>query len=426
MTAGLYRSVMRVAAAGATVAARVPGLPAGWRAVGDRLGRLAPDERAAASSAPALWIHAASVGELTAVRPLLAQLRTRFPGRLVAVSTLTRTGLALARELPDVHIAFLLPLDAPGPIRGLLRTLRVEAFFFTETEIWPTLLSALAESRVPAIMVSGRISERTLARARWLRPLYRGALGTVTCCMQTDDDAARIVALGADPRRVQVAGSLKFDAEAAEPPADVRTVGALLEGRKVVVAGSTHEGEEAILVDVLMRLGLGHPGLLLLLAPRHPERFDGVAATIAAHDVPLVRWSALVAGAGTVPQTAGVVLLDTVGVLAHCYALGQVAFVGGSLVPVGGHNLLEPAALGLPVLTGPHSFSAAEVARLLLAAGAARTVRDADELAAAVTELLRDPAGRRRLGAIGREAVERNRGALGRLLELIDPLLQRA
>lgn len=426
MTAGLYRSVMRVAAAGATVAARVPGLPAGWRAVGDRLGRLAPDERAAASSAPALWIHAASVGELTAVRPLLAQLRTRFPGRLVAVSTLTRTGLALARELPDVHIAFLLPLDAPGPIRGLLRTLRVEAFFFTETEIWPTLLSALAESRVPAIMVSGRISERTLARARWLRPLYRGALGTVTCCMQTDDDAARIVALGADPRRVQVAGSLKFDAEAAEPPADVRTVGALLEGRKVVVAGSTHEGEEAILVDVLMRLGLGHPGLLLLLAPRHPERFDGVAATIAAHDVPLVRWSALVAGAGTVPQTAGVVLLDTVGVLAHCYALGQVAFVGGSLVPVGGHNVIEPARHSRPVLVGPHTKNAGPVVERLLAAGGGMRVSTADQLALALDHLLAEPERAHDMGLRAWAASQTGQGAVERHMKIIATVLESA
>jgi 3-deoxy-D-manno-octulosonic-acid transferase len=401
-------------------------LPAGWRGVGDRLGRLAPDERAAASSAPAMWIHAASVGELTAVRPLLAQLRTRFPGRLVVVSTLTRTGLALARDLPDVHVALLLPLDAPGPIRGLLRTLRLEAFFFTETEIWPTLLTALAHERVPAIMVSGRISERTLSRARWLRPLYRSALATVTCCMQTEEDAARIIALGADPRRVQVAGSLKFDAEAVEPPAEVQVVAALVAGRKVVVAGSTHDGEETIVLDVLQKLALGHPGLLLLLAPRHPERFDGVAAAVTARGLPLVRWSALVAGTGAVPAEAGVILLDTVGVLAHCYALGQVAFVGGSLVPVGGHNVIEPARHSRPVVVGPHTKNAGPVVERLLAAGGGMRVGTADQLALALDHLLAEPERAHDMGLRAWSAAQTGQGAVERHMKIIATVLESA
>jgi 3-deoxy-D-manno-octulosonic-acid transferase len=423
MTGGVYRTVMRLAAVGATVASVVPGR---WRGVGDRLGRLAADERAAASSAPALWIHAASVGELTAVRPLLAQLRTRFPGRLVVVSTLTRTGLALARDLPDVHVAFLLPLDAPGPIRKLLKAIRVEAFFFTETEIWPTLLAALAQHRVPAIMVSGRISERTMARVRWLRPLYRTALATVTCCMQTDEDAARIVALGADPRRVKVAGSLKFDAEAAEPPADVQAVGALLAGRTVVVAGSTHEGEETILVDVLQRLALGHPGLLLLLAPRHPERFDGVADAIAARGVPLVRWSALAAGTGAVPEAAGVILLDTVGILAHCYALGRIAFVGGSLVPVGGHNVIEPARHSVPVIVGPHTKNGGPVVERLIAAGGGMRVGTADQLALALDHLLAEPERAHDMGLRAWSAAQTGQGAVERHMKIIATVLESA
>ncbi len=426
MTAGVYRAVMRLASAGATVASFLPGLPARWRGVGDRLGRLAPDERAAASSAAAMWIHAASVGELTAVRPLLAQLRTRFPGRLVVVSTTTRTGLALARDLPDVHLAFLLPLDAPGPMRSLLRTFRLDAFFFTETEIWPTLLTALAHERVPAIMVSGRISERTLARARWLRPIYRTALATVTCCMQTDADAARIIALGADPRRVQVAGSLKFDADVAEAPADVRTVGALLDGRTVVVAGSTHEGEETILADVLVKLGLGHPGLVLLLAPRHPERFDGVADAIAARGVPLVRWSALVAGTGTVPDQACVVLLDTVGQLAHCYALGQVAFVGGSLVPIGGHNVIEPARHSRPVLVGPYTQNAGPVVERLLAANGGMRVGTPDQLALALDHLLAEPERAHDMGLRAWSAAQTGQGAVERHMKIIATVLESA
>lgn len=426
MTTGVYRNLMRLASAGATVASWVPGLPPKWRGVGDRLGRLAPDERAAASSAPAMWIHAASVGELTAVRPLLAQLRTRFPGRLVVVSTMTRTGLALARDLPDVHLAFLLPLDAPGPVRAILRAFRFEAFFFTETEIWPTLLTALAHDGIPAIMVSGRISERTVARARWLRPLYRSALATVTCCMQTEDDAARIVALGADPRRVQVAGSLKFDAEAAEPPVAVRAVGALLAGRAVVVAGSTHDGEETILVDVLTKLSLGHPGLVLLLAPRHPERFDGVAQAIVARDVPLVRWSALAAGTAAVPDVACVVLLDGVGILSHCYALGQVAFVGGSLVPIGGHNVIEPARHSRPVLVGPHTQNAGPVVERLLAAGGGMRVSTAAQLALVLDHLLAEPERAHDMGLRAWSASQTGQGAVERHMKIIATVLESA
>jgi 3-deoxy-D-manno-octulosonic-acid transferase len=420
----VYRGVMGGAALAAGVASVVPGVPERWRAAGERLGRLEAGDRAAASSMPALWVHAASVGELTAVRPLLAALRERFPGRLAVVTTLTRTGLALARTLPEVHLAFLFPLDAPGPVARVLDTLRVEAFFFTETEIWPTTLTALAERRIPALMVSGRISERTVARARWLRPLFQTALETVTCCMQTPEDAARVIALGADPRRVQVAGSLKFDAGSAEPPPGLERLRALLGDRPVVVAGSTHEGEEAILLDVVQRLALGHPGLVLVLAPRHPERLDGVAAQVTARGLPLVRWSALPPAA--LPDGATVVLLDAMGVLAHAYALGRVAFVGGSLVPVGGHNVLEPARASRPVLVGPHTENAAEVVERLVAAGGAMRAASADGLALELDHLLADPARAREMGRRAWSAAQTGQGALERHLKIIAARLESA
>lgn len=420
----VYRGVMRGTALAAGVASVLPVLPEDWRALGDRLGRLDAGERAAASSMPALWIHAASVGELTAVRPLLAALRERFPGRLAVVTTLTRTGLALARTLPEVHLAFLFPFDAPGPVARVLDTLRVEAFLFTETEIWPTTLGALAERRVPALMVSGRISERTLSRARFLRPLFAPALETVTCCMQTPEDAARVVALGADPRRVVVAGSLKFDVASAPPPPGVERLRALLGERPVVVAGSTHEGEETILLDVLQRLSLGHPGLVLVLAPRHPERLDGVAAQVTARGLPLVRWSAL--PASVLPDGATVVLLDEMGVLAHAYALGRVAFVGGSLVPVGGHNVLEPARASRPVLVGPHTDNAAETVERLLAAGGGMRAASADGLALSLDHLLGDPARAREMGRRAWSAAQTGQGALEKHLKIIAARLESA
>src|SRR6185369_4803464 len=167
-----YRAAMTLAAAGARSAGVLPGVPEGWRSLGDRLGAITPDERAIGAGAPALWVHAASVGELAAVRPLIGQLRARFPGRACIVSTLTRTGLALARTFPEVHVARLFPIDAPGVVARVLSEVRLEAFLFTETEIWPTWLAELFDRGVPTIMVSGRVSERTLARARWLRRLY--------------------------------------------------------------------------------------------------------------------------------------------------------------------------------------------------------------------------------------------------------------
>jgi len=420
--AGGYRGVMGAAAAIAGIAARVPGAPQAWRDLRDRLGRLSDDQRAAAASRTAMWLHAASVGELTASRPLIRRLRERFPERLLALSTVTRTGLELARAIPEAHLAFLLPLDSTRAVRRLLATLRLDAFFFTETEIWPTLLAELAEAGVPAFMVSGRVSERTVARARWLRPLYRRALGSVTCCMQTEEDAARVIQLGADTRWVQVAGSLKFDGEESGPPEDIRRLASALDaaGRRMIVAGSTHEGEEAMLLAAYGRLAAGHAGLVLLLAPRHPERFDTVAKQIRAARLPLVRYSELTAGKGQKAVPApGVILLDAVGPLQHCYALGFAAFVGGSLVPAGGHNVLEPARAGRPIIVGPHTENAREVVDRLIAGGGALRVSNGESLTWGFGGLLGEPERAVEMGRRARALVETGRGAVERHLKII-------
>jgi 3-deoxy-D-manno-octulosonic-acid transferase len=427
---GGYRGMMGAAAGLAGLAARMPGAPQSWRGLGDRLGRLSPEARTAAASRPAMWLHAASVGELTASRPLIRRLRERFPERLLALSTVTRTGLELARTMPEAHLAFLLPLDSARTVRRLLSTLRLEVFFFTETEIWPTLLAELAEEGVPAFMVSGRVSERTVARARWLRPLYRRALASVTCCMQTEEDAARVIALGADPRWVQVAGSLKFDGEDAGPPEDVRRFAAALDaaGRRLLVAGSTHEGEEAMLLDAYGRLAAGHKGLVLLLAPRHPERFDAVAKQVRAARLPLVRYSELTAG-GDKPKAVpapGVVLLDAVGPLPHCYALGFAAFVGGSLVPAGGHNVLEPARAGRPIIVGPHTENARDVVDRLIAGGGALRVSNGESLTWGFGGLLGEPERAVEMGRRARALVETGRGAVERHLKIIATRLSSA
>src|SRR6266481_1841378 len=389
LAVGAYRGAMTAAAATAGLASRLPGAPARWRALGARLGRLTDDERTLASGAPAVWLHAASVGELNAARPLLRRLRERFAERLCIVSTLSLTGLELARSSPEAHLALLLPLDAPGTVRRLLAHFQLEAFFFTETEIWPTLLAELAARGVPTFMVSGRVGSGTMRHARWLRPLYRHALAGVDCCMQSEEDAQRILALGADPRRVQVAGSLKFDGAAADPPPDVLRLAAALGARRMIVAGSTHAGEDEMVLEAFRRVLAGRADLTLLLAPRHPERLAAVADLVRAAGFPLARYSELATlGEGHAPA---VILLDVVGPLAHCYALGVIAFVGGSLVPVGGHNVLEPARVASAIVVGPHTANAADVVQRLLTGRGALRVESAEALAWTLDHLLANP-----------------------------------
>lgn len=427
---GAYRGAMGSAAAVLEVGRRLPVLPSRLRRESDRLGHLGTEEQAAASGTSAVWVHAASLGELTGVRPLIRELRARVPGRQVIVSTMTRTGLGMARALDDAHLALLLPLDAPRVVERVLRPLNLECFLFTETEIWPTWLEALRLRRIPAIMVSGRVGEATARRARWLRPLYRPALAEVTCCMQTPVDAERIVALGADPRRVQVAGSLKFDVDAVlGSGSPIARLADWLEGdgRRLIVAGSTHAGEETLLLEAYGRVVRRHPEAALLLAPRHPERFEEVARLVEASGTPLRRFGEIADGG---PPPAGgdplVVLLDRMGLLAACYALGVVAFVGGSLVPVGGHNVLEPAQAGVAVLVGPHTEHAREAIEPMLAAGGARRVASAADLEESLEQLLAEPGLAAAMGLRARRAGRAGEGAVERHLKVIAARLSAA
>lgn len=426
----VYRGALGTVAAALEGARRVPGAPARLRAESDRLAHLEPAEQAALVAAPAVWVHAASLGELTGVRPLLREMRARMPGRQLIVSTMTRTGLAMARALDDAHLARIFPLDAPRVVERALAPMRLEAFLFSETEIWPTWLEALRVRRVPTIMVSGRIGDGTLRRARWLRALYRPALVEVTCCMQSQQDADRIVHLGADPRRVQVAGSLKFDADAIAPAsgAVLSLAGWLERGhRRLIVAGSTHAGEETMLLDAYRRVAADHPEAVLLLAPRHPERFEDVAGLVAASGMRLHRFSALTPDAD--PGDAGgptVVLLDRMGVLAACYPLGIVAFVGGSLVPIGGHNVLEAAQVGVAVLVGPHTHSTRDAVEPLLAAGGAARVASTDDVVRELERILVEPGLAAAMGLRARRASRAGEGAVERHLKVIAARLSAA
>jgi 3-deoxy-D-manno-octulosonic-acid transferase len=297
-----------------------------------------------------------------------------------------------------------------------------------ETELWPNLYHQCGRRRIPLILASARISIRSVSRYRRLGGLFREALSRgVVVAAQGAGDADRFVALGADPERTHVTGNIKFDFSV---PIDIGARGRQLRefyatSRPMWVAGSTHAGEEEIVLEAHRMVRGVHPRALLVLVPRHPPRFDEVAHGLQRADVRFVRRSQrLGEKASAAAATADVLLVDTLGELLDFYAAADVAFVGGSLVPVGGHNLLEPAALGLPILTGPYNSNSADIAQLLVARGAAEVVHDADELGRQVAMLLSDPDERERIGALGRDSVDSNRGALGKLLGLIEPVLR--
>jgi 3-deoxy-D-manno-octulosonic-acid transferase len=372
-----------------------------------------------------VWLHAVSVGEVQACAPLVGALRRSHPQLPLTVTTFTPTGAARARALfGDVADVRYVPFDLPGAVRRFLRRVEPRLAVIFETELWPNLYRECRRRRVPLVLASARISERSLGRYRRLGALFTEAVSSAALvAAQGEGDAARFKALGAAPGSTHVTGNLKFDFELpaglAERGRRLRSVYAVR--RPLWVAGSTHEGEEAAVLEAQRLVRSRHAQALVVIAPRHPPRFDAVAALLASAGVAWVRRSDGEDAAAA--AAAEVLLLDSLGELLEFYAAADVAFVGGSLVPVGGHNLLEPAALGVPVLTGPHNFNGAEVMRLLSARGAALIVGSPAELGARVSALLDDPQERERIGALGRDSVAASRGALARLLELIEPLL---
>ena len=370
-----------------------------------------------------IWIHAVSVGEVQAAQPLIAQLRKRHPHYGILVTTVTPTGAARARLLfgDRVHLRYV-PLDLPGSVRRFFDRVQPKLAMILETELWPNLYDECGQRGIPLVLASARISPRSVGKDRRMvslvsKPLSHG----IVIAAQSEQDAERFHLIGAAPERTHVTGSIKFDFQ---PPEGIEVQGRLwreqhVPGRPVWVAGSTHEGEEAIVLDAHRRVLERFPDALLVLVPRHPQRFEGVRDLLAKRHERAAHRSSKAA----IPPSASVLLGDTMGELMTFYAAADVAFVAGSLVPIGGHNLLEPASVGRPVLTGPYNFNGEEIAQLLMDAGAAFVVADTEQLAHAVNGLLDDASLRSVMGAAGRSVLDANRGALDRLLKLVDPLL---
>jgi 3-deoxy-D-manno-octulosonic-acid transferase len=371
-----------------------------------------------------LWIHAVSVGEVQAAAALVRELRRCVPGIEIVLTTVTATGAERARAIFGTELRHCyLPYDLPGAVRRFLDRIRPGAAIVLETEIWPTLYREIGRRGIPLVIASARISERSVSRYRRMASLVRDTLsGDVSIGAQSAADAARFKALGAPADRVRVTGNVKFDLEIPAPVVaagrELRSVCAA--GRPVWIAGSTHEGEEAAALAAHAAVRSRYPYALLLLVPRHPQRFDAVRRLLDGEGRPYARRSA-----GALPVHGDeVFLVDTIGELQMFYAAADAAFVGGSLVPVGGHSLLEPAVLGLPVISGPWTHNAPEVAELLARVGALTTVRNGEELARRLVECLDDPARGRADGAKGREAVAANRGAVERVVEMVLPTLR--
>lgn len=374
-----------------------------------------------------IWIHAVSVGEVLAAKVLVAELRKAQAAPPVIVSTVTAAGQGLAhKELAEAGAHFYFPFDWKFAVTRFLERFKPRAVVLMETELWPNFIRACSIGRIPVFLANGRISERSCRRYALVRPLIADVLGRMEMLgVQTDEDARRFAALGAAQSRIRVTGNVKFDfAPMHEPRAGelLEQIGVcmgLSQNTLPIVVGSSMKGEEDLFLRAFQALQVKLPETRLILAPRHPERFDEVAGLIAATRLPCARRSRLGDFAGA---QARILLLDSIGELRSVYALAEVAIIGGSFLPFGGHNLLEPAALGKAVVFGPHMDNFKEAAQMFLNARAARQCSPED-LASVLVELMENPELRRQLGRRAERIMQCNRGAAAATARLLMPYI---
>jgi 3-deoxy-D-manno-octulosonic-acid transferase len=392
----------------------------------ERLGLIRPELIRQCRERPTIWVHAVSVGEVLAVSRLVFELDRAVPRHRLLISTTTRTGQELARERFGAERVFYCPLDLPWAVRAYLNAIKPRLLVLAETEFWPNLLSGCYRCGIPVAVVNARVSDRSWPRYRRLRRLWRPFLSRLSRVLaQSQTDAERLKAIGCLPQRVTVAGNLKFDVRIAEEADATRLLKAHAGGLRLVVAGSTLEGEEPALLEAWPRLLEADPQLAMVLAPRHPERFGAVIALLDKSGVAWVRrseWRAQLQG--TIPPLSPgtIVLLDTIGELASVYSVASVAFVGGSLIPAGGHNPLEPAQFGVPIVMGPHYANFRAITEDLLVHQALR-IAAREELAAVLIELLQDRSAAEAMGSRARQVFSSQAGATGRCVEVLKELL---
>jgi 3-deoxy-D-manno-octulosonic-acid transferase len=390
-----------------------------WHRIGERFGFFPQHDLDGV-----IWVHAVSVGEVQAAATLVKRLLKTYPERALVLTTTTPTGSDRARALfGDQVVHCYAPFDMAWPVKRFFNWCKPKIAIILETELWPNLYHECGRRNVPLVLASARISRKSIRRYRWVLSLFKETLSHgIVIAAQSSTDARRFVALGANSERTHVTGNIKFDFEL---PAGVIDLGREFRAthavdRPVWIAASTHANEEEITLEAHRKIQKKFPDALLLLVPRHPERFDSIAALLKKQGFSYERRSS-----GRVcTANSSVFLGDSMGELTTFYAAADIAFVGGSLVKIGGHNLLEPAAVRLPIITGPYTYNAEGIVELFQEDGLAQVVWDAESLATAVTGLIADPDERKRLGDGSEALIRSSRGALERLMTLLAPLLR--
>jgi 3-deoxy-D-manno-octulosonic-acid transferase len=376
-----------------------------------------------------IWVHAASVGEVFCTVPLLRRMKEEFPHREIVITTMTSSGKKTAETyLPEAKAVFLFPADHPLILRRAMKSLCPSLLLIAETELWPNLLRSCGKGGIPIILFNGRISEKSFRRYHFFQFFFQGCLKFISLfLMQTEEDRLRILKLGAETQKTKVVGNIKFDqplsSSTLEKSSELAGSLGFQGGETLLIAGSTHPGEEEILISAFKDLRKINPQLILLLAPRHLDRLEEVEKLLKRE---AISWKRRTSFPSHREAKAGreMILLDTIGELMSLYRFGTIVFIGGSLVPVGGHNPLEPMFFRKPVLFGPHMFHFSEIAQQLIEAKGAIQVEGREELFLHLKRLLSDESARRELGERGFRFLEKHQGATERILEEIRPFLK--
>jgi 3-deoxy-D-manno-octulosonic-acid transferase len=384
--------------------------------ISQKLGRVRKRIKTVIQGTRPIWVHAVSVGEVMAAHPLIRELKKKYPGRKLILSTVTVTGNYTARQrVPEADAVFFFPFDYPWIVRRVIRRINPAIVLVAETELWPNFFRELTRAGIPSAVINGRISPSSYKNYMKFKSFFSQVFAQVTLfCMQSAEDAARIKDIGAPQDRIMVTGNLKFDQKIStvkSSPVSLRA------SSKVITAGSTHRGEEAALLDVFRRLREKFPELVLIIAPRHPERFDEVEGLVNRAGYDCQRRTRLT---GAIKD---ILLLDTIGELRSFYGICDIAFVGGSLVKVGGHNLLEPAAMKKPVIFSRYMFNFKEISEALISAGGGILVKDKQELYVQADKLLSDRNYAQQIGSRAFTVIEANSGAAKRTIDAVSGLI---
>jgi 3-deoxy-D-manno-octulosonic-acid transferase len=402
----LYRSVSR-------------GRPPAFR---ERFGYIPAAELAVIRNRPVIWLHAVSVGESIAARPLLKALRKRYPDHAIVVSNTTETGRGISSTFPEIDLCIYFPFDFLPTVICILKSIRPKLIIIMETEIWPNFTREATRRGIPVLLANGRISDRSFGRYLKFSWFFRHALQLFShLCMQTETDRERMITIGAPDRRTLTTGNLKYDIPVCAANSDeqkhLRNTYGIPNDLIVLMAGSTHSGEEQHVITMYKQLAATIGNLFLILVPRHPERCAEVAATLKESDLTFTRRTTL--SSTELFKQGEVLLVDTIGEMMNLYALSDVAFVGGSLVPTGGHNLLEPASAGVVSVFGPHMTNFREITELVLQYGAGIQVDTPEEFTVSMRTLVASYELRRVLGQNGLKMIRDNGGATERHMEII-------